>query len=328
MSLFNGKNIDYDSFAQAVGDLMHEGYLIEMKSSGRNSRTPSLALRFRMGHGLLKMEFQAQLQKLQLEMHPLISLDQYYKLGENVWKQDAAAVHRINEYLKRYGLPDLVVSASERSYALVQDEKWIMEQGGKATLIRLGLWDHLLIRAEYDPLMMAVNPYMMINTSAVEEIPCLHLIVENKTTFQALLPVMTESCFHTLIYGCGNKISGNIDMFDKQFPLQGGQHQFYYFGDIDHTGIQIWHSVSHKRDIKPALPFYQACLQKKYTTGKQNQRVNYDALIAFQSHFSQKEQQQLQNCLQSSGYYPQESLSAFELQKIWRDTNWIKEWNT
>jgi len=320
--LFVGENIGYESFAQAIGELVQEGYMSEMKTAGRNGKMPSLALRFRIGHGMLRQGFQARLQRLGLEMHPSISLEPYYKHGEETWEKDAPAVGQIDQYLKKYGLPEHVVSASERSYALVQDEKWIMEQGGKAILIRLGLWEKLLIRAEYDPLMMAVNPGMMKKSFVEKESLCLHLVVENKTTFQALLPVLIESCFHTLIYGCGNKIAGNIEMFDKQYPLQERLHQFYYFGDIDHTGIQIWHEVSRKREMKLALPFYRACFQKVCAAGKQNQRVDHEALAAFQSHFSQQEQQHIQQCLQSGGYYPQESLSAYELQEIWRDTDW------
>lgn len=322
--LFIGENIDYVTFAHVIGELVDEGYLCEMKSSGRNGKTPSRALRFRVEYRMLEREFQTRLQNLGLEMHPSISLDRYYKLGEDVWEKDAPVVIRINQYLKQYGLPEHIVSASERSYALVQDEKWITEQGGKTLLTRLGLWDKLLIMSEHDPLMMAVNPGMMKEYCTVKKSPCLHLIIENKTTFQALLPALTDSCFHTLIYGCGNKIAGNIDMFEKQFPWQERAHYFYYFGDIDYAGIQIWYDVSRKRAVVPALPFYRACLQKAYALGKQNQRASDEALAAFQSHFREQEQQQLRQCLQSGGYYPQESLSARELQGIWRDYDWDK----
>lgn len=318
--LFEGERIEYEQFAEAILNLEKAAIISEIRSAGRTMRTPSLAYRYRIHKQKIKLSFQQRLHKLRFQLHPQISLERYFALGEEVFDIDAPYIELINQYVQENGLPDRIVAAPERSYALVGDEKWIAEKNGKSLLIRIGMWDKLLIASEYDPLMMAVNPAMLANPISLE--PCLHLIVENKTTFQALLPVLSESTFQTLIYGSGNKVVGNIEMFPKQFPILGREHYFYYFGDIDHTGVQIWHDLSTRIEVLPAIPFYHACMQKTSAMGKEYQRKDEQALRKFLAYFSEEDQLNIVQTLANDSYYPQEILSTQELQMIWRDTSW------
>ncbi|WP_410513530.1 DUF2220 family protein [Paenibacillus sp. BR2-3] len=320
---FAGEAVEYEVFAEAVQELEREGVLSEVKTEGRTGRSPDLARRYRIERTKLRGDFQLRVHRLRLELHPLISLDRYFSLGEVALEQDIPYLRLIDSYLKEHGLPHHIVAAPERSYAIVQDEKWITDNGGRALLTRIGLWDRLMVAAEYDPLMMAVNPEYLASLQALPQSePCLHLIVENKTTFQALLPALPDTVFHTLIYGCGNKITGNIEMFPKQYPLPDRKHQFYYFGDIDHKGIQIWSDLARKVEAVPALAFYRACIAKAPAVGKEYQRPNTKALSSFTSFFSERDKTQMEHCLSDGQYYPQETLSTRELQAIWRDTPW------
>jgi hypothetical protein len=81
-----------------------------------------------------------------------------------------------------------------------------------------------------DRLMFALNPRLL------QEKKQWHLIVENKTTYQGLLPALKETCFSTLIYGSGNKITGSMELFQNQYPIEA-EHIFCYFGDLDKSGI-------------------------------------------------------------------------------------------
>jgi hypothetical protein len=318
--LFEGEPIAYESFATVVLNMETSEILSGVRSSGRTTRTPSLAIRYRIQHSKIRMNFQQRLHQLRLNLHPLISLDRYFALGEAYYNIDEPYIEMIDQYLKEVGLPDCFNAAPERSYALVRDEKWITEKNGKSLLIRIGLWDKLLITAEYDPLMMAVNPELQ--GGSISSDPCLHLIVENKTTFQALLPGLSETVFQTLIYGCGNKIVGNIEMFSKQYPVHSREHYFYYFGDIDHKGIQIWNDLSLRVETMPAIPFYEACVRKASTKGKEYQRVDGQALLRFLAFFTDEDSKRMSNSLAKGSYYPQEILSTQELLNIWRDTPW------
>jgi len=108
-----------------------------------------------------------------------------------------------------------------------------------------------------DPLMLAVNPKVL------QERTQYHLIVENKTTYQALLPTLRETGFSSLIYGSGNKIVKSIEQFEWQLPMDEAEHTIYYFGDIDRSGFTIWHSLTKRRRVLPAVPFYEGVLDER-----------------------------------------------------------------
>lgn len=318
-ALFVGVEVNADRFTAAVIELEKAEALVEVKSAGRTAKRPSLAYRYRVNNHRLTQQHRQQLQQYRLTVHPAIQLDGYFSQPEQEFEQDMPWIERIDSYLKQYGFPNDSVAAPERSYQLTGNEKWISDLGGYALLKRLGIWERLLVFPVSDPLMLAVNPTALHIPSANR---CLHLIVENKTTFQALLPALQETHFHTLIYGCGNKITGNMDMFPLQYPMIDREHLFYYFGDLDNEGIRIWHETNKQWQMLPAIPFYKACLAKPYSLGKTTQRRNDEAVQAFLYHFSQAQQEQIEVCLTSGGYYPQEILTAQQLQQIWRSEQW------
>lgn len=321
-SLFIGVEVDSREFAEAVLELERIGVLEAVKSAGRTMKSPTLAYRYRVNKQFLTEKYTNQLQQYRLELHPAIQLDSYFALPEQQFVQDRPWIDQINHYLKTKGLPSTTVPAPERSFQLTGNEKWITDNGGYALLRRLGLWEQLRIHPVSDPLMLAVNPSSLMDQSHSH---CIHLIVENKTTFQALLPVLPSSSFSTLIYGCGNKITGNLDMFPLQYPVPDREHYFLYFGDLDYEGIRIWYEANKLRPLIPALPFYAACLVKPYVWGKTNQRRHDEAVGAFIQYFAPHQQGQMENCLKSGGYYPQETLTTQQLQQIWRNEEW-KRW--
>lgn len=321
--VLQGMQLSYEEFAAAIMDMEQSGLLEEVRSAGRNPRPPHVAYRYRIRSGQLRSGLQQRLHQLRMEVHPSISLDRYFTLEESVLEADLPYIKKIDRYVKERGLPNESAAVPERSFALVGDEKWITEKGGKVLLERLGLLDKLKLDISLDPVMFAVNPALGI--PAEHEGSCMHLVVENKTTFHALLPALAATEFHTLIYGCGNKIVGNIDMFAEQYPAAVEPHRFYYFGDIDYAGISIWWNLSQKVPVIPALPFYRACLEKKAAPGKENQRRAEAALRQFGMYFSSAERKQMTSSITTGHYYPQETLSAQQLQSIWKESIW-EQW--
>lgn len=202
-SLFRDSPVDPQKFSAAILDLEQGKVLEAVKAAGRTVKQPSLAYRYRINKSLLKKHHVHQLQRYRLPLHPVIHLEGYFALPEEQFVEDKLWIERIDTFLKSKGLPTIVAPAPERSFQLVGNEKWIAELGGEALLRRLGLWELLLIQPVSDPLMLAVNLSPPGESSYSR---CLHLIVENKTTFQALLPILPSSAFSTLIYGCGNSI--------------------------------------------------------------------------------------------------------------------------
>ncbi|MGO4532449.1 Wadjet anti-phage system protein JetD domain-containing protein [Paenibacillus sp. 2TAF8] len=320
--LFVSMKADAHRFAEVVVELEKEEVMKSVKSAGRTIKQPSLSYRYRVNRPVIMKQHNRQLQQYRLNIHSAIQLDSYFGLPEQQFEADRPWIDRIDQFLKTEGLPLSTVPAPERSYQLTGNEKWITDLGGAALLKRLGLWDLLCIHPVSDPLMLAVNPSMLTEALPLR---CIHLVVENKTTFQALLPLLPSSVFNTLIYGCGNKITGNLDMFRLQYPVPHREHRFFYFGDLDYEGIRIWYEANKQQVMIPALPFYEACLEQPYVLGKNNQRRVDQAIEAFVSFFNPQKQAQIKYCLQAGGYYPQETLSSQQLQYIWRSEAW-KQW--
>lgn len=316
--LFEGTQVQYAEFAKAVAALESDGILSEVRASGRNGRRPALALRYRTDHRALQAGHRQQLLRKRLLLHPAIRMDGYFALEEAVFAEDWPWIERIDRTLKEQGLPTQAAPAPQRSFEWAGDEKWIEEGGGKALLERIGLWDKALVLPTCDPLMLAVHAAVLASDEEAK-----HLIVENRTTFHALLPVLPQTAFCTLIYGCGNKIVGNIDQLPLQVPVLAGRRQrFFYFGDIDREGIRIWHDTAARCGAVPALPFYRAMLDKPSARGKTNQRQSEAAETAFVACFADGDRERLRSCLAQGCYYPQEALSGDELQMIWRESGW------
>lgn len=305
----------YEDFAKIVLQFEEEGILVMVKSKRRTNRSPSLAFQYRINKNELMGDYHKELQHYRSILHPAINLDLYYREDPVIWKNHLPFILKIDRFLKQSSFPKEQVPAPERSYELVGDEKWIVEQGGKEILERIGLFPLLKIIPVSEPLMFAINP-IKINEKKQS-----HLIVENKTTYQGLLPVLTETDFSTLIYGCGKAVIKSIEQFPMQYPI-AANHQFFYFGDLDNEGLSIWYSLNNKQAATLAIPFYLACLQKEPAIGKEYQRERIMAIDPFLSYFPFEQQEQIRTLLNNGKYYPQETLKTKELQQIWRDSDW------
>jgi len=312
-----GEQIDYEMFAGWLLELENEGCIEAIKKHGRNGKQLSLSYQYRIHKRLLHEEYVRELHQWSARLHPDMSLDEYYRLGRDLWRADRPYIEKVDAYLKRNGRPLHQVPASERSYELVQDEKWITDRGGQALLERLGIWEQLMIVPVSDPLMLAVNPSIGFDNKKH-----LHLIVENKTTFQGLIQDLPEMPFSSLILGYGRKVVGNLGMLHLQYPVQNAVHELYYFGDLDLEGILIWYDLQKKFGVRLALPFYKACLEKVPAKGKQNHRLSEEALRAFTRCFTERESEQILALLREGCYIPQETLRSEDLVRIGRDAEW------
>lgn len=305
----------YEAFANTVLQWEKEEILVMVKSKGRTNRSPSLAFQYRINKSVLSGDYHREIQHFRAILHPSINLDAYYQEDPSIWKNHLPYIMKIDQFLKQFSFPKEQAPAPERSYELVGDEKWIVEKGGKEILEKIGLFPLLKIIPVSEPLMFAINP------NKINEKKQYHLIVENKTTYQGLLPVLKDTSFSTLIYGCGKAVIKSIEQFSMQYPIPA-EHQFFYFGDLDKEGISIWHSLTYKQAATLAYPFYLACLQKEPAIGKEYQRESRMAISQFFSFFSMEEQEQIRSILENGKYYPQEILRTNELQKIWRESDW------
>lgn len=309
----NGES--YEVFAKEVLQLEQSGILVMVKAAGRNPRYPSVAYRYKINRKKLREDYHKELQQYRFKFSMAIDLDDYFTRDEAVWLADLPYLELINRFILKEGFPEVRAAAPERSFELVGDEKWIVESGGESLLRRVGLWDAMKLFPVSDPLMFAVNPRLI---GARQQ---LHLIIENKTTYDALLQVLTGSEFSTLIYGAGWKVTKSIENFKTQYPVDA-DHVLLYFGDIDRAGIEIWHVLNEREETFLALPFYDACLLKTRVYGKMNQRKNVEHIRDFLNCFSLDSAAELAALLEEGAYYPQEVLRTSELQELMCGYDW------
>lgn len=305
----------YEQLAEEIQLLVEEGVLSGVKSAGQNGKKPSLFYKYRIQKAKLRQDIHQEIERARLRLHPSLCLDEYFRSSPYRWYKDLPYIEKISEYLNQNGFPVEEEPAPHRSLALVGDEKWIQEKGGESLLVRLGIWNKLNIIPVHDPLSFAFNPKAMAGGEY------LHLIVENKTTYEGLLGALTETSFTTLIYGKGFNIVKSIEHFLRQIPLEG-RHILYYFGDIDWEGIKIWHLLNQKMEVHPAVPFYELALTKQSIPVKKDQQPNKEANEAFFVYFDEPVIQQVLETLNQKQYFPQEVLSSKELRGIWRDSDW------
>lgn len=248
--------------ATVILTLENEHILQAVKSSRRTTRTPTVANNYRIMKAAMKEDIHGELHTYNQQFLESIRLDTYYKLPSEVFHQDLHFLVLLDSYINVNGFPKEPVPAPERSAELVGNEKWIDEKGGKEILERVHLWNSLKImpvsRSTYDGRQSR-------NASKSEQ---LHFIVENKTTYQALLSFLRESVFSALIYGCGNKIVKSIEQFEWQLPMTSVKHTFFYFGDIDKSGLAIWHALNKKQHIKILFHFTKLASKKKLSKEK------------------------------------------------------------
>lgn len=306
------KHQSYESFANAVLQLVKDQLIQPVKSAGQTPQMPRLHYKYKVLKHSVKKSLSEVIEPLQLMLHPSISLDKYYRLTPQQLEQDLPYIQKINQFVLTYNFPTLPAPAPERSQQLVGDEKWLQYKGGRRVLERLGLWMKMQVVDVKEPLRFAVNPQQLHHSTQF------HLIVENKTTYEGLLPVLQKTRFSTLIYGAGFEIVGSLNLFDKQLPLPNVLHIFYYFGDVDFAGISIWYLVSKQQSVALALPFYEAALQDEGKPILKKQLRDDEAVESFLENLAPHMQERCRSLLEKNDYISQEVLGAAKLQKIWQ----------
>jgi hypothetical protein len=92
--------------------------------------------------------------------------------------------------------------------------------------------------------------------------------------------------------------------------MTGVEHSFFYFGDIDKSGLSICHALNKKQHTKLAIPF----------KGKVNQQKDVEAITACRAELPGG--RTIEKLLEEGFYYPQEILRSAELGSIWREWSW------
>ena len=136
---------------------------------------------------------------------------------------------------------------NERSFQIFGDEKYMTSPEGKSLINKTLRKYHL--NDVYLRVYKTPEPFVYVVTGEAENA----LIVENKDTFITMRKLLLDNKtilgrkFGALIYGSGRKIQSSFSYINKP-DCKDLSHikNFYYFGDIDAEGIDIFYKLKGK----------------------------------------------------------------------------------
>ncbi len=321
-------NYSFLEFVEAVRQLEAEDILAPVKSHGFTERHQiTLANRWRIQRRRIQRDLVLERSRQQQHMNPRVSLTSYNNLGEARWILDKSWVEAVSRYLDNCTEDWTTMSLPELSWRMVGNEKWIEYEGGKALLERIGIWSEMKPDPMPDPVMFGrtLLPICVPNSPRWR-----HLIIENKAVWYRLMALANNGPYHTYLYGAGWKITAGISEFPRQLGIESlgsRSHEYHYYGDLDYEGISIWHATYSRTGAVPAIGLYRALMRKNPSPGKETQRFNRDALMAFCSFFTQEETEKLESILERGLYLPQEALSTEDYNEALKESGGYCEYN-
>ncbi len=307
----------YPLFARKIGELVEEGILAPIKAWQRNGLNPPLY----NGYRILKLRDKGDpdlTRELLTQYHPLLQMRAYLDQPDQ-YQADRVYLKLLSDYLTHREPLSTKLTVNERSFAIFNDEKFLASPRGQALLARVGLTlADLHCYPTYEPFFYYQRgiPEGQINV----------LIVENKDTFYSLKSLLQRGYYRwdnlavdLLVYGEGKKILRSHSYFEELDQLPVLPTEFFYFGDLDPVGVNIWHRLSQVRPVKPFVFFYRHLLQDHFSRAPQlrtRQQVGETSLRAFLAHFAPREAQLIEELFARHCYLPQEGLHFAKLQAL------------
>lgn len=318
----------YPQFVVHIETLVNNELLKPVKAWKQNGMQPPLYNGY-LYLGVSNTVEPATKQDLLTKFHPRLNLT-YYLNDAKLYEKDCWFLEKIDQFFKfRSSYAPGALTINERSFELFNDEKWLATSSGQAVLQRLGLSN-----TDFE-CHWTYEPFFYYQCQEVQKITSV-LIVENKDTFftfksllQRGINTWQEIVPTLLIYGEGNKILHSFAYIHEVYPGPISDLEFWYFGDLDPMGINIWYELDSQQTvpIKPATRFYTALLDqwsKQTPQLKTNQRWNQAAIDAFLSHFGNYYQKQLLQLLENNHYLPQEGLHGQFLHQLSKQAKEIR----
>jgi len=198
----------------------------------------------------------------------------FYKLDKNYYlehvqeyKEHRPHILRISDLMSKG--PAEILTANERAFELFGDEK-ALTSPDKAAFDGSKVLKNLRLTLENIGAEIVSEPFVytksdMFDTQDITSIRNV-LIVENKDTYWTLKNAILQSdldYIDMVIFGKGKAILSTF----KYIEEVGGRigDQYYYFGDLDSEGIEIFNLFRKKHakyEIVPAVTYYEYMINK------------------------------------------------------------------
>ena len=258
-------------------------------------------------------------------LHALIDTS-YYMLHPSDYLKEREAVLSLSAFLAEHDPRSMpAVSEKERCFQIWREEK-MFYAGGRNVLKHCGIDEAVLNTYKtYEPV-----PYM----SFTDKVPQNILFVENSATYGSILmmkrdgeggAVVCGKVFGTIVYGGGDRILGQIEGWKVPYVpeyLTDDRNEYYYFGDLDRCGIQIFMGLERAAPF-PVSPLREAYVRmaekmegylKDSGDGKMMPvKQKKVSVSGFDKYFSEDEWRTMEDLLRRGYLVPQEILTAEDL---------------
>lgn len=250
------------------------------------------------------------------------TVDYYIKHPQD-FLHDKPVIDTISSFLKTQSTD--IITVNERAYELFGDEKFFKgdersRSRGEVVLKRLGLdYSHLGCIDTVEPFFSFYKKdFFTRNTRNI-------CIIENKDTFWSFKRNVLDSAStlnaDMLIYGEGKKIISSF-RFVEEYHVDPEIDTFFYFGDFDAEGINIYCELKElypKFNILPLCEAYQATLEigrkRGFAKTPKQQKMNGDNIGKFIRAFNEPWVSEIKRLLDGGFYIPQEALSATKIKE-------------
>lgn len=327
--LRNACDKEYNVYCKLIKKLIDDEIIRPVKRSGPNGLKPTLYKRYQISKIDNNLqEFTDEIKRL----HPIFNIEGYLS-NSSKYELERVVILALDKFVRlNSSLLDQPASINERSFQIFGKEKFIRFDSVCKAVFNFNSNIEKYLNMYHTP-----EPFFehMIDS----EITGSHfniLIIENKDTWYTLKKLMGKGfntmggvTFNSLIFGEGKKITRKRNSlteiactyYGDSFPME-----FYYFGDLDMEGIEIFENVVR---INPNLKinlYYNAYLEmlKEAKTRKMPDCSEYQQSTEgkeFFGYFTEEQVLFIKILLDRGEYIPQEILSYGYLKEMIEKSN-------
>lgn len=274
------KIIDYSSqveLKRVIDQLIEMEVISAAPKAAKTYEIPQVPKKYR-----IQRESETEiLEEIKFKYNPRLNLDHYKKHTDD-YLQAKKNLEFLSQFFYEKADKGVVeMSLNERSLCVFKHEKYLSSKAGKALLTRTKTdIEELNIYRTPEPFFYYVNKGSTSNKV---------LIIENKDTWYTIRRNVRNGRsilgydFRAIIYGEGTKIHSSFEGIDYEEyeEFNDPKNEFYYFGDIDAYGINIFKSLQEKYPGYRIIPFikaYRYLLLSKHTERTKEERMNCAAI--------------------------------------------------
>ena len=311
----------YHELFEIVKFLENENILTPIRNkSNLNGKIPSLYLKYKI--------IEDEGKKITLEneiksLSPYLAINKYLKNMEK-YMEHREVLLELDYFLKHsFDKLKIKLSKNERAFQIWGYEKMLDSSLTKSVISYNDLSDMLNYYLTPEPFFDYI-PSIKSNMNI--------LIIENKDTWYTLRKLMSENnnksinllgiMIDGLLYGEGNKITKENAIWEYEHDVINEKINFYYWGDIDFSGIDLFERVK-KANVSCNINLFSNVYVKMVELSENIELKNilknqhkFDYTNFLNELKNEKISIAIKNILELNKYIPQEILNYAELKKI------------